>query len=301
VEDPRELAALVMSNKGTEISISKDGFGFKTDGEASERLANAVLDFLSPISEGAGFIGTKLRGYRMEAALKATVRAKEICEANNLPINPVPPKFLLQWIEGASLEDINDDDNLIDAWSNLLVSNSSSLNKNSILFCDLLKKIDSSHAKYLFELTRNMPSKVWEDVPITTDVVSLKKFIREDEDIQRLLSSKDLKEIRSQVEMVLSAYLDEAGTELLISSLRFVDRRSKDEVLFIDTKYYNGEVPEDLIAPLHALNLLVDADIDEFLVTPSVLLYVRYLHLSSFGCEFLKSCMPSSQELKTVK
>jgi len=134
-----------MPSKGTEISLGKDGFSFKTDGEASERLANAALDFLSPISEGAGFLGTKLRGYRMEAALKATVRAKQICEERGLPINPVPPKFLLQWVEGASMEDVDRADNLTEMWANLLVSKSTNELENSQIFIGLIQKLNWKH------------------------------------------------------------------------------------------------------------------------------------------------------------
>lgn len=138
-----------MSEKGTEISIGKGGFSFKTDGEASERLANAALDFLSPLTEGAGFLGTKLRGYRMEAALNATLKAKQICEENNLKIKPVQPKFLLQWIEGASLEDIESEENLSEIWAELLVSASQKNTNNHLIYIDILKKLSSEHLDHL--------------------------------------------------------------------------------------------------------------------------------------------------------
>lgn len=140
-----------MAKKGTEITVGKEGFSFKTDGEASERLANAALDFLSPVTEGAGFLGTKLRGYRMEAALKATIRAKQICEENNLPINPVPPKFLLQWVEGASIEN-PEDETLINLWSNLLASESSNPSTGNLTFIRIIKELTREEAKCLVEL-----------------------------------------------------------------------------------------------------------------------------------------------------
>jgi len=143
-----------MTKKGTEISIGKDGFSFKTDGEASERLANAALDFLSPITEGAGFLGTKLRGYRMETALMAILRAKKICEENDLSINPVPPKFLLQWVEGSSMEDIDRDDNLSELWARLLANaGADSKNLTGLLFAtNTLKLIDSDAARLFSKL-----------------------------------------------------------------------------------------------------------------------------------------------------
>ncbi len=153
-----------MADKGTEISLGKDGFSFKTDGEASQRLANAALDFLSPITEGAGFLGTKLRGYRMEAALEATIRAKAICKENNLSINPVPPKFLLQWVEGASMEDIEGEDNLVELWARVLCAEVTTGDPNALIFVDILRKIHKEHAEYLSGMFKNTDDKLLRNV-----------------------------------------------------------------------------------------------------------------------------------------
>ena len=147
MEETWELAALDMAGKGTKISIGKDGFSFETDSEASERLANAALDFLSPISEGAGFLGTKLRGYRMEAALKAMLRAKQICDENDLKIKPIPPKFLLQWVEGASLEDVENESSLTELWAKILVSVSQNTAQNHLTMISILKKMNGDDAR----------------------------------------------------------------------------------------------------------------------------------------------------------
>lgn len=161
MEETWELAVVSKEKDSAEITLSTDGFGFKTDGEASQRLAHAALDFLSPLTDGAGFLGTKLRGYRMAAALKATVRAKQICDDNNLNINPVDPKFMLQWIEGASMEDANDGEDLSELWANLLVSAATMHNDNEIFFVDFIKKMQRRHVELLAKISDKEMPKIW--------------------------------------------------------------------------------------------------------------------------------------------
>ena len=149
MEETWELATLVMSQNGTEISVNKDGFSIKTDGDASDRLANAALDFLSPITETTGLLGTLVRGVRVNAALKATLRAKKICEENGVDIKAVSPKLFMPWLEGASLEDINDDYSLTEQWAYLLANAAANERKILILFAGFLKSIGHQEVKLL--------------------------------------------------------------------------------------------------------------------------------------------------------
>ena len=125
----------------TEISIGKDSVSLKTDGSAADRLAHAALDFLSPATEVFGYLGTVVRGRRIEAGLKATLRAKKICDDNGIEIQTVSSKLFLPWLEGASLENPNDENSLTEMWAYLLANAAVKEQKILLLFSECLRKI----------------------------------------------------------------------------------------------------------------------------------------------------------------
>lgn len=305
MEEVRELDALVMSKDSTEISVNKDGFGFKTDGEASERLANAALDFLSPITEGAGFLGTKLRGYRMEAALKATIRAKQICEENKLSINPVPPKFLLQWVEGASMENIENDNNLSDLWAGLLASTSSGDLKNNILFVDALKKLDRVHIDLFEFLIRNDRARFYNDTPFELAPHRLKQSIIRACRENKAFGSKMSDEVVLQIQRdSLEQLRDTSGAAIMFEGYYFYQDKQRqvmpcyDDFSF-ESDFTKSEFKEDVIDGLVALNLLESVWIEDFApCSPHCEMAICYAYLTDFGAALLDACKVQTGKYK---
>lgn len=302
MEEARELTALVMGDKGTEISIGKDGFSFKTDGEASQRLANAALDFLSPITEGAGFLGTKLRGYRMEAALKSTVRAKEICDNNGININPVPPKFLLQWVEGASMEDIDDPQNLSELWAQLLASAAKETSANHTIFVDILKKLSRDHIDYLNSMLRGQ--SVHELVEVPYDY--RERWVREnikgtglstffpDHGISapELDDVKNLDDLVELVRLRLELFMRVSGVFLTYAFLTQANGRGLHE-FDNDSDLMNDSIS----SALQVQGLIWLIDIPDLQVKSTIVLDIPTLEcdfmyevLSPLGVELLKAC-----------
>ena len=133
----------------TKISVKSDGVELSVDGPASQRLAHALMDFISPVTEGFGLLGTWARGARVEAALRATARAKQICLEHDIEISPISPKLILPLIEGASLEDPNDENSLTEMWAHLLANAAVKEEKIQLHFSKILESIGHEEVCFL--------------------------------------------------------------------------------------------------------------------------------------------------------
>jgi hypothetical protein len=95
--------------------------------DVTRAKVKAWLDVISPITEWAGLKGDQLRHKRellriqQEASLNRIAElAQNKIKSQSLSISPVPTKFLVPFLERASLED--DTSDLCERWADLLVS-----------------------------------------------------------------------------------------------------------------------------------------------------------------------------------
>ncbi len=116
---------------------------------------SAWLTTLSPFTQWAGLIGDKLAHKRNllriqhEEAISAILeRAAPRLRAIQGPIEPIPLKFLVPFLENASLEE--PDSALIEMWASLLVSSAEKYNGDNVYYVRLISQMSSLQAK-LFE------------------------------------------------------------------------------------------------------------------------------------------------------
>jgi hypothetical protein len=113
----------------TESKVAVDiGLGAKASFEAkvsteippqsTGRLLDSLTDILRPFSERRGLKADQIRLQREEVLIEIARRAHHRLEIDNQPINPLPNKFLVPFLEKASLEEL--DSVLIDRWADLL-------------------------------------------------------------------------------------------------------------------------------------------------------------------------------------
>lgn len=119
----------------------------------TEKVGNAVdaiLDTFSPFTQGMGLIGDHLRFHREKVIIRIGELAKKRADNEGLKIKPVPPKFMVPFIEKASCEDLEGE--IINQWAFLL--NKASTEYDSILlsFVDILSRIGSREVKLLSEI-----------------------------------------------------------------------------------------------------------------------------------------------------
>lgn len=118
--------------------------------DASGRAVHAVLDVLSPFTEGMGIVGSNLRLHREKVLLKIAMLARERLEEDGKHANPVPPKFLIPFAEKASWEDPEDD--LVSAWANLLVAASDQYDSLFLTFREILSELGANELGCLQDL-----------------------------------------------------------------------------------------------------------------------------------------------------
>jgi Abortive infection alpha len=116
---------------------------------------------LSPLVEFAGRKGEEQRHKRRlqrlqyeleEAALREIIfRARQRLSKDVAVIKPVPMKFIVPFLEQASLEE--PDSTLVDLWANLLVSASEDFNPHYTHFTSIISRLSGAQGQILKELT----------------------------------------------------------------------------------------------------------------------------------------------------
>jgi len=123
--------------------------------DVTRAKSNAWLTILSPITQWAGLIGDKLAHKRdllriqQEETLTAIMlRAGPKLALLKPPIAPVPVKFLVPFLEYASLEE--PDSELVKMWASLLVSSAENYHADNVYYVRLISQMSSVQAR-LFE------------------------------------------------------------------------------------------------------------------------------------------------------
>ena len=123
--------------------------------ETIKALAKPVQDFISavvgePSKELGGWISDNIRGKRLDTQIRIFTKAQTLVKESGINPNAVNLKLLVPLLESGSLE--NDDD-IIGMWSNLLASASLS-NDIRISYISILKELEVVEAKimqYVFQ------------------------------------------------------------------------------------------------------------------------------------------------------
>lgn len=113
----------------------------------SKEAEGFLCQIMSPaLIECSNWLATKFRIANTNNIFKF---AKEYATNADVELNPTPPKFLLPFIEKASLED---DEYLQKEWAKLLVAASENYNPIHLQYKDILSQIGSEEARLLKEI-----------------------------------------------------------------------------------------------------------------------------------------------------
>jgi abortive infection alpha-like protein len=119
--------------------------------DPGEKLGLFVARFIAgPLEQASGIIEDKLKYLRWERQARLMKRAEDFMQQIGLhePSRPVPLKFAIPLLQGASLED---DDELQDLWAKLLVNAADADSAVSIkrVFIDILENLGPLEARIL--------------------------------------------------------------------------------------------------------------------------------------------------------
>jgi hypothetical protein len=112
-----------MGDKNTLISIEVGApvsITAEVPAESTGRLLDALTDAIRPFTESRGLKADQIRLQRAEVAVEIAKRAHQITEIQAANIKPLGNKFLVPFLEKASLEDPAS--GLLDKWASLLAS-----------------------------------------------------------------------------------------------------------------------------------------------------------------------------------
>jgi hypothetical protein len=283
-----------------ELSVQKDGLSVGTKGGAATRLANVVADLASPFSEGFGALGDVIHYYRQDMAIRSLKRAKELAILAEINVKPVPPKFLVDWVEKASLE-MPEDNDLTNMWAALLLTAGETKSSTVYHFKRILSELTARHVQFLSILCQH---EFGGNEPYTpqSDFSKWNSFRNQD--------YKQKVEITSPEEYVNSSISECQNNRLSI--LGFYVRSTRNFGLdpqesFQRKKNIYVEFENEFIIKyfldtgiIEKIEISIGINMDGLDPTLSHYLCVDALYLTNFGVEFISSCQPKKNTAGAV-
>lgn len=123
--------------------------------ESIGRTLDALVDIIRPFTEARGLRADQLRLQRYEVAYEIAQIAKRTAELDQTVVSPPPVKFLVPFLEHASLEDV--DRELHSRWAALLVSASKNYHARHLTYIDILSRLSSDEVGLLEEVCARDP------------------------------------------------------------------------------------------------------------------------------------------------
>jgi Abortive infection alpha len=114
------------------------------------RLVDALTDAIRPFTEPRGLKADLIRLQREEVAIQIAHLAAQRARIEKIKLTPPPMKFLITFLEKASLE--VDDTDLHLRWAALLLSASTSYQASHVAFIDILSRLSADELKLLEEV-----------------------------------------------------------------------------------------------------------------------------------------------------
>lgn len=282
------------SRDETSFEASEKSVKFATKGSAAARAGHSLLDLISPFTEVGGAFGDVVRYFRQEMAIRATQRSLEIAETLNIPIKPVPTKFLVDWVEKASLE-APDDKALTELWGGLLTSAGINVSPAHYQFKRILAEMTSSHVELLSIICEHNFNSYEPYIP-NKEYSAFRALF--DQEKERAIPIKDLEvspvEILDKIE----------GNTLKVEKFRVftmpkfsLDQKTQiSRVRTAFSDYTDSHVIKHFIEAgvLERINRTVRVNCEALDNKLGHYLEFDALHMTAFGLDFLEACVPTT-------
>jgi hypothetical protein len=118
--------------------------------ESTGRALDALVDIIRPFTEARGLKADQLRLQRAEIAYEIAKIAKAEADLEKLSLIPPPTKFLVPFLERASLED--KDKQLHTRWASLLLSAPTHYDARHVTYIDILSRLSSEELLLLEDI-----------------------------------------------------------------------------------------------------------------------------------------------------
>ncbi len=118
--------------------------------QSTGRFVDAVTDLFRPFAERQGLKADLIRLQREDVLIEIAKKVHHRLKIENATPSPVPTKFLIPFLEKASLED--KDGYLIDRWADLLTSSSMHPESAHPRFVQILSELGGAEARLLRDI-----------------------------------------------------------------------------------------------------------------------------------------------------
>lgn len=147
--DPKAVVDIGLSARASlEAKVSTE-----IPAQSSGRLVDALTDIIRPFSERRGLKADQTRLQREDVLIEIAGKARHRMEIEHQIIQPLPNKFLVPFLEKASLEEPGSI--LIDRWTDLLVSGALDPSSAHPRFVQILSELASNEVMFLRNLALN--------------------------------------------------------------------------------------------------------------------------------------------------
>lgn len=244
---------------------------------SSGRALDSIVDIFRPFSESRGLRADNIRLQREDVLLEIAKKAKARALLENTEIREIPTKFLVPFLEKASLEEPNSE--LIDRWSDLLLSASNNAGLPP-RFISVLADLNFREATILKKIaisSRNEEILHWfVEAHIHYDERAMERELRPG-------LNQDFKTTDSVFEYILNSLEKPGG---IITHVFF--EREYDLEAEYSHELANYEF-DSVCSILQSLGLVRSSRLQaEYPATGDLDVY--FVHLTQFGSEFLVAC-----------
>lgn len=271
----------------------------------TEKVGNAVdavLDALSPFTQGMGLIGDHLRFHREKVIIKIGEMAKDKAKKEGLKLNPVPPKFMVPFIEKASCEDLEGE--LVELWANLLKGAATNYESGLLNFIQILSSIGEEEAKLLKKIIiekyldgfKKPPTKEEMALPFVYNEANLDTLFWM---IRGLIPEKipETEKIAAEIEeKINNIFINSKSFLILFLSVPFkVQKEGKKDELNLEVKVRSSDLGKDptfgMISNLQFLGLVEIVSKEFFPSKEDYLpITVSLVKPTPLGVKFVKTC-----------
>jgi hypothetical protein len=261
--------------------------------DVTRAKAGAWLDLISPLTEWAGLKGDELRFKRAQLRLQRedvlldiVTRARAKIQNRETIERPLPNKFLVPFLEQASLED--PDGVLVEMWASLLASAITDFNSHHIHFVSIMSQLSPKQGELLrllvgtdsphqFDFARDNIQMFYQSHHIREEIVSAARDLSEKHDA-------------AFVDMLKNAFNSPCVQPVHI----FVDNRFTDKTISVDVDYFDSDEVDYSILEAVGLIRRVDTGPFEAECWSVLLIYYHLTELGHYFCPAVGMVLPST-------
>ena len=267
--------------------------------DVTRAKASAWLTLISPLTEWAGLKADEIAHKRdllrlfREETLTAIAKRVHAKIGGQATIQPVPPKFLVPFLEKASLDDA--DSELVDLWANLLLSAAENYEPHYPFFINLISQLSGREAVLFQKLIRTKSARdvdkvLWKD--LTIEYLG-DRFIQVHIDYAYRGRQPGLQNrpgsLKKCVRM-LQGLFDKPG--IVVEQIECTDNHTNESYFDVPDYSIYGEDDENEMGLhiLDAIDLIHYVDSGDINLDDRFTVKVLLYHLTPLGYRFAKAC-----------